>query len=146
MSNSYWFICNSKYINIPPQRKPVHWVGALIPGCLRFRSVTVFPLSGDCMSSVLQRCWPNALCLIVEIRVSLYYTSSHWPKQNGGESIFSKLFVNPRNQLYILQDFALYTPSFKCSNTSYCCEMKYTTWGYTSTSALNLILYIEIFC
>lgn len=145
---SGWFICNSTCADIPPQRKPVHWAGALIPGCLHFQSVTGFPRGGGCMSSALQRCWPNALCLIVEIRVSLYYTLSRWPKQYRGEkkSILSISFVNPWNLLHVLQAVAPYTPSFKCGNVSYCCEMKYTTWGYTSSSALNLILYIQIFC
>lgn len=89
---SGWFICNSTCADIPPQRKPVHWVGALIPGCLHFQSVTGFPQGGGCMSSALQRCWPNALCLIVEIRVSLYYTLFRWPKQYWRKK--KKHFVN----------------------------------------------------
>lgn len=114
-----------EYVDVPPQRTPVRWEGALIPGCPHFRSVTGFPPGGGCMSSALRRCSPSALCLIVEKRVSLCCTLSRWPKQNRGWKVFLSIsFVIPWDQLHPMQVFASYMSSFKLGTVShyYCDE------------------------
>lgn len=123
--NKRWVIASgtSPQGDIPPQRRPGHWGGALIPGCPRCQSVTGFPPGGDCRSLGLQRCSPGAPCLTAGTRVSLCCTSSHWPKQSGGEKKKKGFF---QNNLQILEtgDFVLCTPLLKCSDASCGCEMK----------------------